>query len=411
MKKNIYIVLFGLLLSLGVASCDNDTDLLFDETASQRKEGAVEEYNDALKSSEQGWLFQYFPEETQMYGGYNYVVKFNQHDSVTVWYEGMTDFTKPETSLYDLISYGGPVLTFNTYNSLMHEFANPSASEYLAKGGDFEFLIISDENDVITLKGIKTGNMLRMTKMTEAPEVYLQKINVISQLFKSSSLEGTIKGAEVGISLNDHRLVFNYIENDEIKSEKAAFIPTPTGISFYEPLTILGVTVQNLAFNVETNQLVSTNDEIIIDIIKAPIDLTLARWTIFTAYESECSAAFKAVWDEVNIANDAIWGYTLSPNLDLGRPSDRGIGLRVLFGNYPAIYNLKFGGVLDQPDYIKIEKEGAGFQWNYTPHFMPLVDIITNNSPYIIEMDNADDPSIIKLTSVNNPDVWFVLRK
>ena len=69
MKKNIYIVLFGLLLSMGVASCDNDTDLLFDESAAERKAGANKEYNEALKFSDQGWLFQYFPEETQKYGG------------------------------------------------------------------------------------------------------------------------------------------------------------------------------------------------------------------------------------------------------------------------------------------------------------------------------------------------------
>lgn len=410
MKNNIYIVLLGLLLSMGVASCDNDTDLLFDETASQRKENANTEYNDALKSSEQGWLFQYFPEETQKYGGYNYVVKFNQHDSVTVWYEGMSDFTKPETSLYDVISYGGPVLTFNTYNSLMHKFANPSASEYLGKGGDYEFLIMSNENNAITLKGIKTGNMLHMTKMTEAPEVYLQKIKDILQLFKNSSLEGTIKDEEVGISLNDHQLAFSYIDNDEIKSETAAFIITPTGISFYEPLTILGIEVQDLALNTETKQLVSTNNEITINILKAPIDLTLDRWTIYSSYESERSAAFKAIWDEVNIANDAIWPYALSPYIDLGLTGD-GIGINLWFGNYPAIYNLSFGGVFGQSDYIKIKKEGAGFQWNYTPHFMPLVDIIVDNSPYNTEMDDADNPTIVKLTSVNHPDVWFVLRK
>jgi len=266
MKKSIYIVLFGLLLSMGVVSCDNNTDLLFDETASQRKEGANKAYNDALKSSEQGWLFQYFPEETQKYGGYNYVVKFNQHDSVTVWYEDMADFTKPETSLYDIISYGGPVLTFNTYNSLMHHFANPSASEYLAKGGDFEFLIMSNENDVITLKGIKTGNILRMTKLTESAETYLNKVKPAVKLLKWASLEGEVNGTEVSMKLNDHSLSIAYFENEEIKSEEAPFICTEKGIHFIKPLSILGITVDDLTLNASTKQLISANGEVKIDI-------------------------------------------------------------------------------------------------------------------------------------------------
>jgi len=201
MKKNIYIVLFGLLLSMGVASCDNNTDLLFDETAAQRKAGANKEYNDALKSSEQGWLFQYFPEETQKYGGYNFVVKFAENDQVTVWSENMSDFTAPETSMYDVISYGGPVLTFNTYNSLMHEFATPSAAEYLAKGGDFEFLIISNEDDVMTVKGIKTGNTMSLIKLTETAEEYLNKTKAVSDFPSGASFGTIINGNAVNVFL------------------------------------------------------------------------------------------------------------------------------------------------------------------------------------------------------------------
>ncbi|WP_294966645.1 DUF4302 domain-containing protein [Sulfurimonas sp.] len=410
MKKNIYIVLFGLLLSMGIASCDNNSDLLFDETAAQRKAGANKAYDTALKSSEQGWLFQYFPEENQKYGGYNYVVKFAANGEVTVWYEGMADLTKPETSMYDVISYGGPVLTFNTYNSLMHKFANPSASEYLGKGGDYEFLIISNENDVITLKGIKTSNVLRMTKMKEAAEVYLVKINTISNLFKGSSLEATINKSKVALSLNDHRMVFSYTENKEAKSEKAAFIPTPTGISFYEPLTILGVTVQELSFNVETNQLVSANNEIIIDIIKAPVDLTSARWTCDTDVAADRSVAVRTAWIEAYVANGKTYGEILETTFSLGIGA-KGIGFYTKSNKYATDYHLNFGGVLGHPDYLNLTKKEGGFNWKWYTHLMPLLNIVTDNTPYSVEMDNADNPTQVKMTSVANPDVWFILRK
>ena len=417
MKKNIYIVLFGLLLSMGVASCDNDTDLLFDESAAERKEGANKEYNDALKSSEQGWLFQYYPEETQKYGGYNFVVKFAEDDQVTVWSENMADFTQPETSTYNIISYGGPVLTFDTYNSIMHEFATPSAAEYLAKGGDYEFLIMSNEDDVITVKGIKTGNDLILTKMTEDPEVYLQKIKDVSKLFKGSSFESTIKETPIEISVNAHRLTFNYSENGEIKSEKAAFIPMPTGISFYEPLTILGITVESLTLNIETNQLISEDGQIVIDIIQAPVDLTSAIWGIDTSVESDCCSALKAAWDKAYTDNSNAYGEVLYKHVFLGQSIAGGgnIGFSMVSlysgGNWKAHYNLDFRGVLGHPTYLNIVKGSEGLNWSYYTYLSPILDLIANNAPYTIETDDDNDPKVVKLTSVGNPDIWFTLRR
>lgn len=413
MKKNIYIVLFGLLLSMGVASYDNDSDLLFDETAAERKEGANKEYNDAFKSSEQGWLFQYFPEETQKYGGYNFVVKFAENDQVTVWSENMADFTKPETSMYDVISYGGPVLTFNTYNSIMHEFATPSAAEYLAKGGDFEFLIMSNERDVITVKGIKTGNTMSLIRMTETAEEYLTKSKAISDFTSGASFGTIINGNAVNVFLNDHQFTFSYTEEDEAKLDKAPFIFTDKGLHFYEPITVLGSTAQDFILNTETKQFVSTDGNMAIDIIFAPIDLTLAKWIIATGEEAYRSDAVKAAWDIAYDANDAAWGEVLEQNVSLGLChsvyGDKGISLTS--SGYRAHYNLSFGGVLGHSDYLGITKIDGGFNWTWYTHLVSFVDFVSGNAPYIVEMDDANNPTEIKMTSAANPDVWFILRQ
>ncbi|WP_461641138.1 DUF4302 domain-containing protein [Labilibaculum euxinus] len=418
MKKNIYIVLFGLLLSMGVVSCDNNTDLLFDESAAQRKTTAITEYNEALKSADQGWLFQYFPEETQKYGGYNYVVKFNQHDSVTVWSELMPDVTKPEISFYDVISYGGPVLTFNTYNPLMHYFANPSAQEYLAKGGDYEFLIMSNEKDVMTVKGIKTGNIMRMVRMTETFDEYFKKTQVVSDFLSGASLGTLIDGTEVNIILGGRQLILNYSENDEVISETVAFIYTDKGIRLYEEVDILGITAQDFTLNTEAKQLVSTDGKMTIDIAFAPVDLTLARWSFDTSVETDRSAAIKEVWDLANDADAKAWGESLYPNIFMGlcyaAYGDIGISMySVTPANkmYRSHYNLGFGGVVGHDDYLSITKLSSGQYWQYYGHFQPIVNVVVDNAPYKVELDDANNPSVVKLTSVANPDVWFVLRK
>lgn len=403
-------MLFGLLLSMGVASCDNDSDLLFDETAAERKESANKEYNDALISSEQGWLFQYFPEETQKYGGYNFVVKFAENDQVTVWSENMSDVTMPETSMYDVISYGGPVLTFNTYNSIMHEFATPSAAEYLAKGGDFEFLIMSNERDVITVKGIKTGNTMSLIRMTETAEEYLTKSKAILDFTSGASFGTIINGNAVNVFLNDHQFTFSYTEDDEAKLDKAPFIYTDKGLHFYAPITVLGATAQDFILNTETKQFTSTDGDMAIDILFAPVNLTLARWTIDTAVEADRSDAIRAALVEAFYANVDVWNEALDQTIGLGMGYG-GIGFSIWSDNYQIHYDLSFGGVLGYPDYLNISKMGGGYNWSYYTHLMPLVDIIADNAPYIPEMDNADNPTEVKMTSAVNPDVWFVLRK
>tara|TARA_R110001583_G_scaffold3806_3_gene23222 strand:+ start:10386 stop:11633 length:1248 start_codon:yes stop_codon:yes gene_type:complete len=415
MIKNIYIVLFGLLLSMGVASCDNNTDLLFDESAAERKMGANKEHNDALKSSEQGWLFQYYPEETQKYGGYNFVVKFAEDDQVTVWSENMDDLTMPETSTYDIISYGGPVLTFNTYNSIMHEFANPSAAEYLAKGGDFEFLIMSNENDMMTVKCIKTGNVLRMTKMTETAEVYLSKVTENVDFIGQGSFDANVNGTKVSVQEMNRNFTFNYAENDEIKSVTAPYIVTDSGLSFYEPVEMMGQTFQDFTLNKESYQLISNEGDMKIIIIVPPIDLKLAAWYLDVSAATDRSEVVLAGWQAAYDANDQAWGEQLASFMAMGAANatygDYGISFYSYPGPYRAHYNLAFGGVAGHSDYLDIVKLSAGFNWNWYTHLSVMVDLLADNSPYIVEIDDPDAPMTVKLTSANNPDVWFIIRQ
>ena len=59
-------------------------------------------------------------------------VKFGDNNAVTVASEkGKADQT--ETSMYELIADSGPVLTFNTHNSLFHYFSDPNNPDESAR--------------------------------------------------------------------------------------------------------------------------------------------------------------------------------------------------------------------------------------------------------------------------------------
>ncbi|WP_159517743.1 DUF4302 domain-containing protein [Sunxiuqinia indica] len=413
MKNIIYIMLFSCVLSIFTTSCDNETEMLFDETASQRKTAAVEHYQETLKNSDEGWLFQYFPDKEMQYGGYSYVVKFDENDSVAVWYEGMNDLTAPAVSFYDVISYGGPVLTFNTYNPFMHYFATPSGAEYNAKGGDYEFLLMSSENDVITVQGTKTGNKMRLTKMTEPAEDYIAKVKEIAGFLGGASFNVTVNGEDVSAQEMNRNFTFEYTDNGNDTSIVVPYIVTDTGISFYEPVEIQGQSYQDLVFNEQELSFSSIQGNLSIQLVVAPVNLTSAPWSLDIVGDNTCSDTVFNTFVEIYNANAQVWGEQLAPTVKMGGVrvdlGDIGISFYSYPGPYRSHYNLSFSGVPNQPDYLDIAKVSEGFNWSYYTHLGVFVDVITDNAPYQVEMDDEQNPSTVKLTSVGNADVWFVL--
>lgn len=414
MKKIIHLALVACVLSIISISCDNETEMLFDQTATERKTAAIDEYMTELKSADYGWIFQYYPEENQSYGGYNYVVKFDNNDSVAVWSELSSDLSQSVTSYFDIISYGGPVLTFNTYNAFMHYFATPSGEEYNAKGGDYEFLLLSSEDDVITIKGTKTGNTMRLIKLNEPAEDYLTMVSIIDQIIHQGSFNSTVDGNTVATTASNRNFTFTYEEDGQLQTLTVPYIVTKTGISFYEPVEVMGTSYQNFVLDLEDDlTLLSDVGSMSIQIVVPPVNLQEAAWTLDVSGETNCSEAVLEAWIQAYESNSAQWGETLSPQMTVGgvRPEygDYGISFYSYPGPYRAHYNLSFEGVIGHPDYINIVPQGDGFNWQWYTYFSVVVNLITDNSPYLTETDDADNPAVVKLTSVSNPDVWFVL--
>lgn len=81
MKKLIYTLLAFATVCF---SCVQDVDDVYDKPVAQRVEEAVQEYHDLLVSSEHGWLMEYYPHSSQIYGGFNYIMKFKGGVKVTI---------------------------------------------------------------------------------------------------------------------------------------------------------------------------------------------------------------------------------------------------------------------------------------------------------------------------------------
>lgn len=247
MKKIIY-ALISFFLACGFQSCANDEEEVFDKSASERMSEALASYSKILQTPKNGWLLRYYAGAEYALGGYNMIVSFADGKVTAASEIASTDAVY--RSSYDLISDQGPVLTFNTYNPILHFFGSPSSSSLDGYQGDYEFVIMSASADSIVLKGKKWANKMIMTPMPESVswETYLDNIVEIESENLYIDYKGIVDNKNVKLSFSDSWHVMDVTVGDSIVST-SAFIYSSTGITFSTPVEIAGHSFESLTWN------------------------------------------------------------------------------------------------------------------------------------------------------------------
>ena len=277
MKINKILSVFaaGAML-LSAQSCLKDQKDAFEDLSSIRLQKFVAEARDILVSSESGWIMEYYPGSGQALGGYAYHLKFTETEVEAV---SELDPENSYKSLFKITTDNGAVLSFDSYNPVLHYFATPSSSEYQAKGGDFEFSISSVSKDKIGLVGKRSGNHydLYPYKSELSPNDYMKKVVAMAESMRAAIIAGNIgKTPVVGaVDFNSRRIVFTYEEKasapeakadepateepvaDEIVTVEVPYMYTDTGLKAYEPTEVAGYTVDVMYYNSENNILTS----------------------------------------------------------------------------------------------------------------------------------------------------------
>lgn len=421
--KNIYFLLL-LMCPFLFQSCLKEEKDLFDETPSERMEKALSSYKEVLSSSENGWLLQYYAEDNQSYGGYNFAMKFTS-STVTAYFELSEDLSEAVESLYQLISDDGPVLSFDTYNMFLHFFSNPSMDMPDGFEGDYEFILmgISDDQNEIKLKGKKTGNGMILKRLTESPESYLAKVVAMEEQAAAPAYSLTVGDQLMDCSLNGNILAFQYSgSDDQIKSGRIAFCYTDTGILLYEALELNGVSVREFTYKDE--QLVAIGGSATINKIYPPLNEVLVNSLVTTTYSvnfnyasgmydmSETVKSWVARAYEINLA---------------GSGGERFVGLRFRYNegetcfwfvsndgaqDWSALYGFKLNPVSDTRDKVIFGAEYTlGLNTDFYVWFEPIVANIIAEGTYVLTTENVNNPSVIKLTSERNPDIWFKVSR
>jgi hypothetical protein len=268
--KTKYLLLIGLFAATMVA-CSRDEESLFEESAAIRAQKAIENAQNVFTSQEAGWEMAYFPNLENTAKGFNMVLKFKKDGSVSVTAKNstttMNKIVTDSASTWQVKSDYGPILTFDTYNEVLHAWADPGG-DGAGLLGDYEFLILKATPELVLLKGKKHSaySVMRPIKNPDVAAYFaasekMQKLlfgnnNIVTltqgdkKMYLYNGASGQFMSAPYGSALNeaaatlhpvcstedgivvstgfgddvhDHVFIFDSIKG-ELKSEKGAIM-------------------------------------------------------------------------------------------------------------------------------------------------------------------------------------------
>ena len=175
MKNIKYIFSVTMLLAVGFlfVACQGEEPDLFEKSAAERLNEVSKTYTDVLAESEAGWIMEYYPTNTNSDPtglGYLMLVDFDKDGSVKIGMKNdLTEGAYEEaSSLWEVITDNGPVLSFSSYNDILHYFSDPAIYDQgLGLEGDYEFVMVQvpEDHQTIMLKGKKRSTYVRLTRL------------------------------------------------------------------------------------------------------------------------------------------------------------------------------------------------------------------------------------------------------
>jgi hypothetical protein len=242
-------VFVSIIACLGLASCENGYDTVFDKSPDERVSERLKEYQAFLKEAPYGWNGVL---ETGTGKQFYYYFKFNDNGSVTMVSDFNTETFTAMTGTWKLKALQQPTLSFDTY-SYIHLPADPKGDTNGGNNGeglisDFEFALPEYNGTNWLLRGIQRGSKITLQEATQQQADFVLNggmEEMYTYLSANKGLRLVLPDSEiatVAFDLKGREVVAQYVSNDNQRVSLSAvyFRISHTGIEFNEPLSVRG---------------------------------------------------------------------------------------------------------------------------------------------------------------------------
>jgi hypothetical protein len=370
-----------------------------------------------LEGNSDGWLIKYYPNALYTYGGYTLFAKFTNETDVQLTSDINSNVVH---SSYVVRQGAGPVLSFNGYNKVIHYFSEPGADSGVGSGnygmeGDFEFLVLEYSEDLIVLKGNKSGNRYEMYPLAAGefetlPIQYQAEADFFGEFNKFELID--TKG-----EIQD--IIFRNRTFQEAKEGENPLLPfriVPNGIEFMQEYSIDGVSLNRLLFKEPTAEYpygyyTDSSDKIKIYPVLTPLNQWFAS-NLWAMSYNNVGPLGKTYWDAAR-ANLATNGVVVN-NMYIG---DAGVQVIYYVLQNGAVEGAVGHDLIPEPgttDEVTIRFTGslynvANFSAAYWTAGLNQFTTPMNGRTFVITSDVLDRPDEILLTDKLLPNNTFRL--
>lgn len=427
--KQILRYMILALLPITALSCVSKIDQIFDGSAEERVMKQMAELDEILMSSSNGWLVEYYPSADRYFGGFNMLLKFEAGRKVTASSEATGVSTKA-TSTYSLINSAGCVLSFDTYNDVIHFFSDPESGVGYGAGygyeGDFEFIVLEASEELIKLQGRKTGNVMKMTPMAEsvAWDEYLREVRAKSDELKEyTRLKYVCGETTVEARVSGRMLTLMEKDADEkFVNSYYPFLVTSQGMNFYSPIKVGNDNVEGLVFIPQMGEdaaFVPTNDS---EGIFRPSYPSLSEFVMDKSWwfsYSQMSPSNQELWGKVDELLDAAGDEIVHCHLgNVVNILGEFFAFRFLCKNNGSAFSyLAFDIEILSEDKLSLQFSEQGdwsgkeYYENYKFYYLltPLGNDVKKT--FTLTADDVRNPQWIKFQDDNDPENWFIVKR
>jgi hypothetical protein len=309
------------------------------------------------------------------------------------------------------------VITFHTFNNVLHLFSNPVNPSGAGLEGDYEFVVTNYSDSLLNLTGKKRGTAIEMRRLPQEMD-WKNFFTLIDQMNMNILTDATlylVSGRDTFQVSNGLSQVFELQKSNLSENIFVPFIVTLEGIKFYEPFEISsGIEVQNFELSPDGTKLVAVENNTVFFAGSSVLDYFVNNQSVFVFDTVQTSMHYNQYARQVY--SQMAQAYNGRRNIDY-----MGLSFRPNFGNSftfqtsptTIVANYRLNYIVVSANELTINRVEGEWDTNGGIFYenIPAIELFWRELDGKYNLSSTLSKNEIKFIDQENDNRFFVLKK